>query len=235
MRRLLAATAVIALAAGGAALAQSTDTEDSTDATFGSQVRVLAQGQKNSDTKGIGAEVSALAHARNDARAAARHDTGDVDDNDETDAGDVDDNDDTDASDVDNDETSTTDTDTTSTQEVATTATFGSQVKALAKAQKGSDVHGIGAQVSAMAHDRNDARASARGSATTETDLRTSRTDVQLSANIATDARATGQAARDAAMTVRDAAKDARNNSASVRDAARSIRDAVQAARPGHH
>lgn len=227
MRRLLAATAVIALAAGGAALAQdATDTSGSTDTTFGSHVSTLAHAQKDAATKGIGAQVSTDAHARNADRAAARtKHSGDDSDIDDTDSGDAD-NEDT--------NTATADTDTTDSDEVAASATFGSQVKALAQAQKGSDTHGIGAQVSAMAHDRNDARAAAHESATATTDLHSSHSDAQLAANTAADARATGQAARDAATTVREAAKDARDNASAVRDAAHSVRDAVKAARPGH-
>ena len=121
MKRLLAATAVVALVAGGAALAQSADTSGSTDTTFGSQVKVLAQGQKDSDTKGIGSQVSTMAHDRNAARAAAR--TGD----DDTDTSDTD-------TDTDNDDN--TAVTTAASADVATDASFGSQVKALAQGQQ---------------------------------------------------------------------------------------------------
>lgn len=185
----IAAPALLLAGAAPAALIAQTTEEPKT--TFGSQVSVMAKEQKDAETKGIGAEVSALAKQRNADRAAARGDDADDDD--------------------DNDDATTTTTTADATAPVAVKpvkAENEKSAKTLAAdvaANKGANnsiKDGTGPVADLVA--ARSAAAEARGNSST------ARETAALARQNAADARASASNAREQARAIRDTVAGAR-------------------------
>ena len=123
--------------------------------------------------------------------------------------------------------TETTTTTTTTTEDTGADGpsedTFASKVRALA--QDPERTGGIGADVSAMAHERNAARAEARDADEARVTAKSAREDAKSAREDAKNARQDAAAARAdakaARQEARDAARDARDVKAAIADARR--------------
>ncbi len=196
MFKYLASVGALALAAGPA-IAQ--DAPEENPDNFGTTVSALAKGQRDAETKGIGAEVSELAKARNEARRAARGETDEDDAEDEAE--------DVAASDADTDTDADTGDVAVTGRANANPASAAAQAELVAAARGDNrsvkDNTGAVVELRAARSGREfgaEARAAAAEARSAAADGR----------QVAADARAAASQAREQAQTIRDTVRNAR-------------------------